>query len=143
GSGPDTERAGWLLEQLSDSSVRAFAVKYLEDHPDVLERWFPILLGARLFTVPPVPTNKEESVEVAWPVGRLLEVAATHRVPGIVEALQAVPPTGPNATWLLVRAFIAIDDPHSVAELVPTVVRWLTEAPGAIFDVPDLASKVI
>lgn len=133
----------WLLEQLADPAVRAYAARLLEEDPALLSQWFNLLVASRLVTVPPPPSTLAGSVEPDWQGGRILEAAAMHKVSGVVEALEAVPPCGPAATHRLLQAFAFIDDPLDIARLVPQVVRWLRSAPGLVFDVPALTNKLL
>lgn len=135
--------SAWLISQLADQSTQAFAVRFLETNPELLDGWFPLLIQARLVTVPPQMRQEGGSlVEPSWPGGRILELAARRRLPGVVDALEVVPVAGPRTALYVMAAFLQIDEPSDVARLTIRAVEWLAAAPGSIYDVPGLAHKV-
>lgn len=140
---PPDDDIDWVLSQLAEPAVLDFASRFLEAHPDTLSFWFPIFFNARLLSVPPEVIRQGDMLtDPYWYCGRLLMTAAHLGLPLATLALESVGDSGPNGTFLLLRAFAEIRDTDVAARLVPTVVRWLRLWPSLSIDVPAMAHRI-
>lgn len=141
---PSDSEVDWVLSQIAEPAVLDFATRFLETRPDKLTLWFPIFFNARLLSVPPqVDRHDDMLTDGYWYSGRLLMAAAGQGLPLTTAALESVQGNGPNATFFLLRAFLAVSDIEVTARLTPTVVAWLNLWPSLHCDVPGLGHEVV